>query len=444
MWDPEAGQCYYFNTNTESVQWDPPTKGAQFGAAFRKRRFKFLHLLAHAMPPVMMSHRSEGGGGEGGDDDGGGGHGEGGGGGGGGGNASTTTTSLRVVELTIRRERLVQDSFLRVRQLGPEELRSKTRVSYVGEPGIDSGGLTKDWFLELPRHLLDPSYCLFRGNVQGDFYVDKRSGVNEDHLDYFEFLGLLLGKAMHDRQLVDTPFAPMVYKYLLGHNVTISDMESIDKVHCRSLRWMLDNPITGVVDETFSIAVEEFGETKQVELVPGGVEVAVTETNKAQYVKNVVAYHTTGSVGAQLKHFKRGFNRLVPAETLAGVSHADLHLLLNGRDEVDTETIRTNARYLGGYDADALPVRFFWEAFEAMSAVQRRSLLKFTTGSSRMPFEGLEPAFAITKSQHGEAALPSSHTCFNNLVLPPYSNLPQMVRKLLTATMVHGEGFHMT
>ena len=63
---------------------------------------------------------------------------------------------------------------------------------------------------------------------------------------------------------------------------------NVPQVYVSSLRWMLDNDITGVLTETFEVTHDLFGEEKQVELVEGGKDIAVTEENKTEYVENAV------------------------------------------------------------------------------------------------------------------------------------------------------------
>ena len=55
----------------------------------------------------------------------------------------------------------------------------------------------------------------------------------------------------------------------------------------RSLGLLFDreNDITDVLDETFSITDESFGEQKQVDLKPGGRDIPVTNENKKEYVE---------------------------------------------------------------------------------------------------------------------------------------------------------------
>ena len=66
------------------------------------------------------------------------------------------------LEVSVRRAHLVHDSFVALRGLGPHEARRKLRVSFDGEDGIDSGGLSKDWFLLLSRAFFTPGLVLFK------------------------------------------------------------------------------------------------------------------------------------------------------------------------------------------------------------------------------------------------------------------------------------------
>lgn len=48
-----------------------------------------------------------------------------------------------------------------------------------------------------------------------------------------------------------------------------------------------ENDITDILEETFSVQEERFGELVTIELKPGGADIAVTEENKAEYVECV-------------------------------------------------------------------------------------------------------------------------------------------------------------
>jgi hypothetical protein len=116
---------------------------------------------------------------------------------------------------------------------------------------------------------------------------------------------------------------------------------------------------------------------------------------------------------------------------------------LNGKSIVLAEEMRLASRYTGGYEADSSSIVLFWQAFETMTQAERRMILKFATGASRVPLDGFDPTFTITKSEYNKDALPTSHTCFNQLVLPPYENIEMLKEKVLMA-VENTEGFQMT
>ena len=46
-----------------------------------------------------------------------------------------------------------------------------------------------------------------------------------------------------------------------------------------------DHDITDIIDETFSVEDDQFGETKTIDLKPGGRDIKVTNENKKEYVE---------------------------------------------------------------------------------------------------------------------------------------------------------------
>merc|ERR1711871_468406 len=100
--------------------------------------------------------------------------------------------------------------------------------------GIDSGGLTKEWYLELARSFSDKSKCLFRRTSnKAAIGIDcesvhklKHGGVPE-----FRFIGRIVGKAIFDRQLINVQFDLSILKSLIGQPFTMEDLEVVDPVY---------------------------------------------------------------------------------------------------------------------------------------------------------------------------------------------------------------------
>lgn len=96
------------------------------------------------------------------------------------------------------------------------------------------------------------------------------------------------------------------------------------------------NDITDVLDESFSVTEDRFGEIIEVELKPGGAHIAVTEENKKEYVEAVVEYRTKTRIKEQTTALQEGFRELIPSELIDVFDERELELLIGGMSEIDT------------------------------------------------------------------------------------------------------------
>ena len=211
--------------------------------------------------------------------------------------------------LSVRRDNVFLDSFRSLYFKTAEELKyGKLSVRFHGEEGVDAGGVTREWFQVLARGMFNPNYALFVP-VAADrttFHPNRLSGVNEEHLMFFKFIGRIIGKALYEGRVLDCHFSRAVYKCILGRNVSIKDMETLDLDYYKSLLWMLENDITDIITETFSVETNDFGETQVIDLIENGRNIPVTQENKEEYVQRVVDHRLVRSVREQLDNFLKG------------------------------------------------------------------------------------------------------------------------------------------
>lgn len=213
------------------------------------------------------------------------------------------------LQISVRREHVFHDSFKWLCFKSGDEMKyGKLNIRFNGEEGVDAGGVTREWFQVLARQMFDPNYALFIpvSSDRTTFHPNKLSGINDEHLRFFSFIGRIIGKALYEGRLLDCFFSRAVYKRILGKSVSVKDMESFDPDYYKSLCWMLENDITDIITETFSVEDDEFGVTKIVDLVPNGREIAVTEENKHEYVRVVVEHKLLSSVKDQMENFLSG------------------------------------------------------------------------------------------------------------------------------------------
>ena len=217
------------------------------------------------------------------------------------------------LQLSVRRDVVFLDSFKFLSFKSGDEIKyGKLSIRFNGEEGVDAGGVTREWFQVLSRQMFNPDYALFIpvASDRTTFHPNKLSKVNDEHLMYFKFIGRIIGKALYEGRALDCHFSRAVYKRILGKSVSIKDMETLDLDYYKSLLWMLENDITEIITETFSVETDDFGVREIVDLVENGRNIPVTEENKHDYVQLVVEYRLTGSVQSQLEQFLKGMLEL--------------------------------------------------------------------------------------------------------------------------------------
>ena len=240
-------------------------------------------------------------------------------------------------------------------------------------------------------------------------------------------------QAIFHRHLIDLKFPRWLYKQLLGTPVVLADLAETEPVLCQSLKWLLDNKVGDDSDFDFTVTKEGFGTTEIVELIPDGKNISVTDENKDLYVSLQVQWRVNGSILDQINAMRRGFAELIPNSHVSVFTPEELLLLLNGKSKIELGEMIASTRYTGGYEEHSMPVKLFWEVFTKMSQEERQNMLKFATGATRVPLDGFDPQFTITRGSSGTESLPSAHTCFNQLVLPPYMDASVLAKKLRTA-----------
>lgn len=287
----------------------------------------------------------------------------------------------------------------------------------------------------------NPFYCLFEYSAHDNYtlQINPHSGINPEHLNYFKFIGRCLGLAIFHRRFLDAYFITSFYKMILSKKIALADMESVDAEIFRSLTWMLQNDVTDVIENTFSVEDDRFGEVVDVELKPGGKDIEVTEENKAEYVELITVWRIQRRVEDQFKSFMSGFNELIPQELINVFDERELELLIGGMSEIDVDDWAKHTDYRNCSSSDQI-VLWFWQTVRSWPAEKKSRLLQFTTGTSKVPVNGFKDLqgsdgprrFTIEKA--GEPThLPKAHTCFNRLDLPPYATQELLEQRLTFA-----------
>lgn len=330
---------------------------------------------------------------------------------------------------------------------------------------MDAGGLTREWYSILSREMFKEHWGLFvksHENVtyQPNYMLENAVGMAAEYqnsLQYFTFIGRVIGKAIHDQQLMDVRFTRSFYKHMLGVPVSLADMNAFDPQIYKSLQTVLDHKLEDLgLELAFTVERKRYDpfaadgpveKVETVELVPGGTDKEVTEDNKAEYVKMVCDFKLTQGIRTQIDAFLKGFHELIPRD-IDIFTEQELELLISGLPDIDIADLKRNTEYQG-YTAASPAILNFWRCVEAMSQQELAKLIQFVTGTAKVPLEGFAvlegmsgpQKFQIHKAYGAPERLPSAHTCFNQLDLPEYDTYERLSDKLKKAIGEASEGF---
>jgi len=348
------------------------------------------------------------------------------------------------LELKIRRTSLLDDSFNQIGNLKNHEiqkLRYKLWIEFVGEEGLDYGGLAREWFNNLTTDIFNPYYGLFEYSATDNYtlQINSNSGLcNEEHLLYFKFIGRIVGMAVFHKKLINGFFIRPFYSMMLRKTITLEDMESVDAEYYNSLLWIREND-PECLALTFQVDDEVFGEQIQKDLVPGGEDIDVTEDNKMAYIKSVIQWRFVSRVQDQMNHFMEGFHNVIPVGSINGFDEGELELLLGGIGCINVKDWRDNTEYKN-YEPNDKVVMWFWRLVLSFGDEKRSRLLQFVTGTSRVPMNGFAELhgsngpkrFTIERTGDPDS-LPRAHTCFNRIDLPEYRTYAELKNKVVMA-----------
>ena len=358
------------------------------------------------------------------------------------------------VHVKIRRQHVVEDGFAKLNGL-QSDLKGVVKVHFVNESGldesgIDMGGLYKEFLTSLIEKAFNPDYGLFKATANRQLYPNPNSHVVHNHLEYFAFLGRILGKSVFDGIQMDVPFCGFFLSKLLGKHNYLDELPSLDPDLHKNLMYLKE--YKGDVADLaldFTVQTDDMGGNSVYELIPGGSKVEVNNGNRIQYIHLMADYRLNRQIRKQCDAFLRGFQDIIRIEWIRFFNPVEVQVLISGErnGDFDVADLRAHTVYSGGYSDSDSVVRKFWKVVGAMAPRERSLLLKFVTSCPRPPLLGfatLQPPFCIHRvrstrsfmeflTRKEEDRLPTASTCMNLLKLPEYLNSRTLRDKLLYA-----------
>ncbi|XP_061693993.1 probable E3 ubiquitin-protein ligase HECTD2 isoform X2 [Syngnathoides biaculeatus] len=362
--------------------------------------------------------------------------------------------NLVFLNIKVRRAHLLADSLDELSRKRCD-LKKKLRVTFVGEAGLDMGGLTKEWFLLLVRRIFHADYGMFTYMTESRCHWFS-SWKCDNNYSEFQLIGTLMGLAVYNSITLDIHFPLYCYRKLLTPptapcdrnapvgvaTATLDDLRQISPELAHGLDELLT--FDGDVEEdlclTFQVWREEMGVAKSYNLRPGGDKIPVTKQNRKEYVQLYVDFLLNKSIHKQFAAFYHGFHSVCTSDALMLLRPEEVEMLVCGSPQLDMSALQKAARYEGYTKGDAT-IRSFWEVVRSFPPDLQKKLLHFATGSDRVPVGGMADLnFKISKIDAPTDWLPVSHTCFNQICLPPYRSRKELKHKL-TIAISNAEGF---
>ena len=350
--------------------------------------------------------------------------------------------SARDVFLTIniRRNNLIEDALNELSK-SDIKLQNPIKVKFIGEQGVDEGGVRKEFFLLFIRQIFDPDYGMFNYNKKTRLYWFNHYTF-EPKIKY-ELIGIIFGLAIYNNIILDVKFPLTVYKKILGIKPKLEDMKECDPELYSTLSFLIntkDKNLKETLEQDFTVVDDKFGEKLVIPLKPDGEKIMVDIDNKDEYVELYINWYFNESIKEVFTSFEKGFYRVFNRDLSKILSPEELELIICGTQTLDFNELKRVCHY-EEYTKDSETIKYFWEILLDFNEEEKKKFLSFVTGCDRAPIDGLG-SLPITISNGGNNLdqLPSAHTCFNNLILPDYKNKEKMKGKLLNA-INYSEGF---
>ncbi|KAF8932882.1 putative E3 ubiquitin-protein ligase [Haplosporangium bisporale] len=344
--------------------------------------------------------------------------------------------------LKVRRNNLIEESLTQLSR-NEMDLKKSLRIEFIGEDGVDAGGLRKEWFLLLVRQLFDPQFGMFVYDDQSSYCWFNPASF--ESLDQFYLVGVVIGLAIYNSTILDLPLPLAVYKKLLNTPVTLEDLATFRPDLAKGFDQLLnyeDDDVEDVFCLNFVGSYEAYGESVEVPLMPDGANNPVTNHNKRQYVERYANFIMNSSISDQFESFRRGFYLVCGGHALSLFRPEEIEFLVRGSAEpLDIDQLRSVTVYEGFNDEHEV-IKNFWSIFKEFDDKNQRRLLQFITASDRYPATGIANlSFKITcMGSHDSQRYPTTHTCFNQLCLYNYKGRDKL-KNMLQRAMNESEGF---
>jgi len=128
--------------------------------------------------------------------------------------------------LEIKRDNVLEDSLQNLVKVklvdGKDPLKLPLMIRFANEPGIDEGGVRKEYFSLIMKEVISPKYGMWKFNEDVQLYWIN--GMTFEMPINYELVGILMGIAIYNNTFIDLPFPRASFKLLLDEQPTLDDL----------------------------------------------------------------------------------------------------------------------------------------------------------------------------------------------------------------------------
>ncbi|UMM16628.1 hypothetical protein L5515_013563 [Caenorhabditis briggsae] len=368
--------------------------------------------------------------------------------------------------LTVRRDQIYMDAFEKYKPKAVKddvrELKANIRVKMINwagsnEQGVDGGGIFREFLSELLKDAFSVNRGFFTETTESKLLYPNPTAIyllGADCLTHYQFIGRMIGKLIYERQLQEVRFAEFFIAQLFEDrtkDVDLQHMKSFDPLIFKNLK-ALQTTSEQELDELqldFSVVTSDVGLVRTVNLKPNGSNQRVTVDNVHEYIRLYVNYYLKQRIATMVGAIRRGISEVVNIEWMSMFAPHELQILIAGFEEVFTiKELQQNCQITFGMASSTTDqdfIEMIWDVIDKLSKDDKMAFLRFVTGCSRAPVDGLKslyPKMGILVISTSEEELPTSATCMNLLRIPKYSNRTKLEEKLRYA-INSGAGFEL-
>jgi hypothetical protein len=341
-------------------------------------------------------------------------------------------------KITVRREHIADDVLTYFMNMNLANIRANTRVIFVGEVGVDEGGLLTEMFSVFFENILGSDNEMFEfgdsteqegsgeySRPSSSVVLPRASNASDDQLMKLRAFGRAMIKALYEGRRIGSRLSASVFKFITGTAPDMRDLQSFDPPTARSLQWMLA-----------TVGVDQFG--MHFDTVDCPELGPVTDSNKSKFVRLKIEKVLVQSRKPQLTAIKNGFIEALNALSsdaapfMSLLSHTDWRILLCGETAVSGQQVVSVLKFTG-FPKKSLVPQWLKEIILASSEDHLRQFLVFVTGSPSVQTTSHGKIEINVKCQNRSLSLPIAHTCFYHLDLPDYKDKETLQSKLIFA-----------